>query len=175
LIDKTIEVISANGIGRIEDSVTNGLQLVMANKAFSFKVLKKEGARGNSYAFEVHQGEIHGPIHETFGGTLSNLIALLLRVMMIKRFGLAKFLVVDEAFNHISSDRLPKTSELLKTLASSGGYTIIAITHQPILAYAADVVYRGIPGSKDGDPSTLIRLSQRELAELNFDQFREAA
>src|ERR1039457_6971036 len=49
LIDRTIEVISSNGIGRIESTVTNGLRLVLADPEIAFKVLKKEGARGNTY------------------------------------------------------------------------------------------------------------------------------
>jgi DNA repair ATPase RecN len=164
LIGKTIEVIASNGIGQIEATVTNGLRLVLPERDIAFKVAKKEGARGNTYSFEVHQGEVHGPILETFGGTVANVVSLLLRVLVIKRFRLAKFLAFDEALNHVSIKHLPKTSELLKTLASSG-YTIMAVTHQPILAFAADHVYSGIPGEGD-EPPTLIKLNQSEIAEI---------
>ena len=164
LIDKTIEVISANGINRIESTVTNGLRLVFADSDLAFKVIKKEGTRGNSYSLEVAQGEVHGPILDTFGGSVANVVSFLLRVILIKRFHLAKFLVADESFNNVSSLHLPMVSQLLRTLASDGGYTIMAVTHQPILAASADRVYRVVAGVST--PPTLLRLTDSEILEI---------
>ena len=146
LIDKTIGVVSANGIGKIESTVTNGLQLVFSNPDYCLRVIKKETARGNNYYLEVYKGAVAGPVLSTFGGGVSNVIAFLLRVIMIKRFKLGKLLVVDENFNNVSPKYLPKVSELLKTLADDGGYTIFAISHQEALSDAADHFYTVYPG-----------------------------
>ena len=145
LIDKTIGIVSANGIGKIESTVTNGLRLVFDNPDYGIRVIKKETARGNNYSLEVYKGEISGPAQSTFGGGISNVIAFLLRVIMIKRFQLGKLLVVDETFNNVSPKYLPKVSELLKTLADDG-FTIFAISHQAPLADAADHAYTVYPG-----------------------------
>lgn len=79
---------------------------------------------------------------DSFGGGPVNVIAFLLRVIMVKRFKLAKFLALDESFNNVSSDYLPLVSEMLQKLCREHGFTILAVTHQPVLAGAADRVYR---------------------------------
>lgn len=163
LIDKAIEVISANGVGRIETTVTNGLRLVFDDPTLGLKILKKEGARGNSYEPVGQQGEVEGPFLDTFGGGIVNVAAFLLRIIMLKRFKLARFLVLDESFNNVSAQYLPMVSELLRSLARDGGYTIFAVTHQPILALAADRIYRVVPG-EDGAPPTILQTTASELA-----------
>lgn len=165
LIDRTIMVVSANGIGRIESTVTNGLNLVFAGQEpMAFRVMKKEGALGNSYELEIQQGAVHGPILDTFGGGVANVTSFLLRVMMLKRFKLAKFLVLDESFNNVSGQYLPMVSELLRSLAHEGDFTIFAVSHQAVLAAAADHVYRAIE-NPDGPP-LLQRLTSAQMAEI---------
>jgi DNA repair ATPase RecN len=165
LIDGAIQVVSANGIGVIEQLVTTGLRLVFDDPSMSFIVVKKEGARGNSYELEVQIGELRGPILETYGGGVANVVAFLLRVILINRFQLAKFLIVDESFNNVSVEFLPMVSELLKQLTQARDYTIFAVTHQPTLAAAADNVYRVVPHL--GAPPTLHKLSETEVARLS--------
>lgn len=161
LIDKTIEVVSANGVGRIETTVTNGLRLVFADPTLALKVVKNEGKRGNSYELIGKQGDVEGPFLETFGGGIANVASFLLRVLMLKRFKLAKLLVLDESFNNVSVNNLPRVSKLLKVMVDEGGYTIIAVTHQPILALAADNIYRATP-NPDGPP-TLEKITHGEV------------
>ena len=166
LIDGTIAVISANGIGRIESSVTSGLQLVFADPTLSFVVSKKEGAKGNSYFFEVIQGSVRGPILETFGGGVANVVSFLLRVIVHKRFKLGKFFFVDEGFNNVSASRLPIVSDLLHSLTTDSGYTIFAVTHQPVLASAANHVYQVVPNA--GAPPTLRLLGPGDIEDLMY-------
>jgi DNA repair exonuclease SbcCD ATPase subunit len=161
LIDRAIQTISANGIGRIEGIVTWGLRMVFQNDTYGLRIVKKEGQRGNTYELEPYCGEVHGKASDTFGGGLSDVISLLLRVMMIERFGLARYLFVDEAFKQLSAEYLPNLSELLQALCTKRGYTIFAITHQKALACAADNVYRLVP-QKDAPP-VLHRLDQNAL------------
>jgi ABC-type multidrug transport system ATPase subunit len=59
---------------------------------------------------------------------------------MIQRFKLNKLIILDEAFNNVSADRLPKVSEMLKSLCDDHDYTILSITQQSLLACAADRV-----------------------------------
>jgi DNA repair ATPase RecN len=139
VIDRAITIISANGIGKIESIVSGGLQLIWPE--LSFVIEKKEGVRGNSYRLLGRKGNITGPLMDTFGGGIVNVVAFLLRVIMLKRFKLYKFLAVDESFNNVSAEYLPAVSEMLQTLCSKHSWTILAITHQPILATAANNVY----------------------------------
>lgn len=144
LIDRCIELVSATGIGKIESIVSGGLQQVFKDdkEPISFLVEKKETARGYSYRLLCRQGETTGSPMTAFGGGVQNLCAFLLRVIMIKRFRLAKFIVLDESFNNVNGARNQRRlSEMLRTLADDFGFTILAITGQKRLAAAADRIY----------------------------------
>jgi DNA repair ATPase RecN len=163
IIDRVITIISANGIGKIESIVSGGLQLIWPN--LSFVIEKKEGARGNSYRLLLRRGKIVGPLMDTFGGGSINVVAFLLRVIMIKRFKLAKFLAIDEGFNGVSAHYLPRVSAMISKLCHDHGFNVLAVTHQPILASAADIVYEGIPGEGEVLP-VLKQLGPLEVALL---------
>ena len=144
LIDRCIELVSATGIGKIESIVTGGLQQVFKDdrEPISFLVEKKETARGYSYRLLCKQGKTIGSPMVAFGGGVQNLCAFLLRVIMIKRFKLAKVIVLDESFNNVNGARNQRRlSEMLRTLADDFGFTILAITGQKRLAEAADRIY----------------------------------
>jgi len=64
----------------------------------------------------------------------------------------------------VSADYLPTVSALLKTLTDKHGYTILAVTHQPILADAADAVYQVTP--QEGKPPLLHKVEGLELETL---------
>jgi DNA repair exonuclease SbcCD ATPase subunit len=164
LIDRAIQIISANGIGKIESIVTAGLQLVFKDPQMGLLVEKKEGARGNTYRLLVRQGEITGEPMSTRGGGVVNIVAFLLRVILIKRFKLAQFIVLDESFNNVSPDYQPRVSELLHEMCQKFKFTIFAITHQPRLIRQADAVYR--VSAVKGQPPVLRRLEGQELEDL---------
>jgi len=142
LIDRCIQIISANGIGKIESIVSGGLQMVFGDKTMGLVLNKKDGARGSSYELLMRHGDFIGKPMDSFGGGPVNVISFLLRVVMVKRFKLAKFLALDEAFNNVSEGHLGLVSEMLQKLCHDHGFTILAVTHQPVLARAADRVYR---------------------------------
>ena len=165
IIDRCIQIISANGIGKIEGIVSDGLRRVFNDPTLSLVVEKKSQARGNVYRLLVKQGdcEPYDPMN-SFGGGVVNVVALLLRLILIKRFKLAKLIVLDEQFNNVSAEYLPTVSALLKTLTDKHGYTILAVTHQPILADAADSVYQVVV--ETGKPPALHKVEGLELEAL---------
>ena len=144
LIDRAIQIISANGIGKIESIVTAGLQLVYNDPHMGLVVEKKEGARGNTYRLLVREGEFTSDPLNSRGGGVINVISFLLRLILIKRFKLAQFIVLDESFNNVSPEYQPQVSELLHEMCSKYKFTIFAITHNQQLVSRADNVYRVI-------------------------------
>jgi hypothetical protein len=162
IIDRVITIISANGIGKIESIVSGGLQIAFP-QPYEFVIEKKESARGNNYRLLIRKGNIMGPLMSTFGGGVVNVAAFLLRVIMIKRFRLSKFMAVDESFNNVSEHFLPQVSAMMTKLCHDHGFNILAVSHQPILASAADIVYEVIPGD---ETPLLKRLDVLELAAL---------
>lgn len=170
LIDRCINVVSANGIGKIESIVTAGLQQVYKDEdePLYFIVDKKDTARGYNYRLLVKQGQTIGNPMTTFGGGIQNVCAFLLRLIMIKRFKLAKTIFLDESLNNINGARnQSRMSKMLHTLANDFGFTILAVTGQKRLAEAATHIYEVVPGH----PAPTLRLkdydsiSESELAD----------
>ena len=142
--DKVIEKVAAQGVGRVEQVVTQGLQLVFG-QMISCVLEKRVLAKGTTYAVKIKVETENGPViddpMEAFGGGPVNMIAFLMRMLMIHRFKLAKFMVLDEAFNNVSVSYLPEVSALLKSLTDEHGYDILAITHQTPLSAQSDRTY----------------------------------
>jgi DNA repair exonuclease SbcCD ATPase subunit len=153
LIDRCIEFISANGIGKIESIVSAGLHKVFQDDTLGLVVEKKETARGYSYRLLIRHDETLGNPMDSFGGGVQNTVAFLLRVILIKRFKMAKMIVLDESFNGVSAhdystfgNYLPQVSAMLETLTKDHGFTILAITQEPKLAANAKHIYEVVPG-----------------------------
>ncbi len=153
LIDKAIEAVSKDGIDRLVSVVSAGLQRVFQRDDLWLVINKKESARGALYEIKCRAGKIEGPFLETFGGGYANVAAFLLRLVISRRFRLAKLMVLDEAFNNVCAEDLPAVSTLLATLCRNYGYTILAVTHQDTLAQAADQIYRAQFGTDDDGPT----------------------
>jgi DNA repair exonuclease SbcCD ATPase subunit len=174
LIDRAITTISANGIGKIESVVSGGLQKVFKKKSYGLVVEKNEGARGTNYELKIKKGPVVGEALGTFGGGISAVASFLLRVLMIKRFKLRKFIVVDESFNNVSPRDQPAVSEMLKKLVDDHGYTILMITHQSRLIGSADKVYEAVPQPHDAPP-LLRQLTRAEIDEIAVNGLHFAA
>ncbi len=163
ILDRCIQLVSANGKGKIERIVSDGLRRVFGNDHIGLVVEKKETSRGNSYRLLVKKGETVGNPMDSFGGGVQNVVGFLLRVILIKRFKLAPFIALDEQFSNVSPEYQPKVSEMLKTL-SKLGFTIFAISHQPTITSAADTIYE--VRNDEGFPPRLIRQSNGEQTTL---------
>ena len=159
VMDRAIQIISANGIGKIETVVSDGLKLIF-DSDYKLLIERKEGAKGDSYRIMLEKNGFIAPPIGTVGGGIVNVISFLLRVIMIQRFKLAKLIVLDESFNNVSPEFLPKVSEMIKTLCDDYGYCVLSITQAHGLAIAADRVYVVENGP------LLRELRQEELDEL---------
>lgn len=147
-IDRCIQIVSVNGIGKIEGMVSDGLQRVFGvDSKLRFVIDKKETARGISYRMLVRKGETLGNPMNSFGGGIQNVVGFLLRLIMLKRFRLAPFLALDEQFSNVSPEYQPNVGQLLKTLAGMG-FTIFCVSHQPLITATADQVYEVQPHSE---------------------------
>ena len=129
---------------------------------------KKETARGYNYRLLCKQGMTIGNPMTTFGGGVQNVCAFLLRIIMIKRFKLAKVIFLDESLNNINGSRnMARMSKMLHSMANDYGFTILAITGQKRLAEKATRIYK----VTSGIPSPTLRLqsydsiNEEELAE----------
>lgn len=160
-IDRCVQIVSSNGIGKIEGIVSDGLRRVFGNDQLGLFIEKKDTARGNTYRLLVRKGDTVGNPMDSFGGGVQNVVAFLLRIILIKRFKLAPFIALDEQFSNVSTEYQPKVSEMLKVLAQKG-FTIFAISHQPTITSAADIIYEVVVD--DGFPPALRKVSSERPA-----------
>jgi DNA repair exonuclease SbcCD ATPase subunit len=170
LIDRCIQVISANGISKIESIVTGGLRLVFNDPQLGLIVEKKEGKRGNSFELLMKKGDVVGVPMDTFGGGPCNIVSFLLRLILIKKFKLAKFIALDEAFNNVGKDGgdLTRTATMLRQLCDDHGFTLLITTHERAeagLISAANNVYRVF--IEDGKPPVLKKVNALEAQTEN--------
>jgi DNA repair exonuclease SbcCD ATPase subunit len=145
LLDKCIEIVSSNGIQKIESIVSHGLQLVFEDSNLRLFIDKRETTRGNSYRLLIKNQNTTGNPMDSFGGAVQNVVAFLLRVILVKRFKLAKLLILDEQFSNVSEDLQPKISALLDTMTKKFGYTLLTVSHQPLITQEASLVYKLLP------------------------------
>jgi DNA repair exonuclease SbcCD ATPase subunit len=169
-LDRCIQIVSANGIGKIESIVTDGLQRVFGRTDLGLVIEKRETARGNTYRLLVQKGETVGNPMDSFGGGVQNVVGFLLRIILIKRFKLAPFIALDEQFSNVSSEYQPQVSRMLKTLAGLG-FTIFAISHQPTITAAADIIYE--VATEEGHPPLLRKVDGPRLDELRGSSLGE--
>jgi len=169
-IDRCVQIVSANGIGKIEGIVSDGLRRVFGNDQLGLFIEKKETARGNTYRLLVRKGATVGNPMDSFGGGVQNVVAFLLRVILIKRFKLAPFIALDEQFSNVSAEYQPQVSRMLKTLAGLG-FTIFAISHQPTITSAADIIYEVLV--EEGRPPLLHKVDGPRLDELRGSSLGE--
>lgn len=139
-LDRCVQIVSSNGIGKIEDIVSDGLRRVFGNDKYGLVIEKNETKRGNSYRILVRKGKTVGNPMDSFGGGVQNVAAFLLRIILIKRFKLAPFIALDEQFSNVSPEYQRRIASLLKTM-SKLGFTIFAVSHQPMITAGADAVY----------------------------------
>lgn len=93
--------------------------------------------------------EIEGDGMDAFGGAVTTIQSLLLRVSLILKRGLRPLLILDETFPAVDGDRVDILVDFLKVLCKRLEMDILCITHDSSIAEGADIGYRISP-SKHG-------------------------
>lgn len=110
--------------------VNYGLHTVFPDQPLALSLGLTE-KRGGPWAdvLVTHRGAT-GPVLDTFGGGPASVIAFLLRLVTIKRCGLAPVLLLDEPFAMVSANYRDLVARLLRELADKAGLTILMVTHE---------------------------------------------
>lgn len=93
--------------------------------------------------------EIEGDGMDAFGGAVTTIQSLLLRISLILKRNLRPMLILDETFPAVDGDRVEILVEFLKILCSRLDMDILCITHDPTIAENCDIGYKITP-TKDG-------------------------
>lgn len=123
-------------------TVSHGLSLVFGRE---YELRIKTKLRGDSptVEFSLLHDDLETDILDAEGGGVVVLTAFLFRVLLTlsTQPPLAKVMLLDEPFAHLSPEFRPAAAALIRRLVTDAGLQIILITQEPEYIDAADLAY----------------------------------
>lgn len=143
LIDREV----ADGAKSVEKLLTEGLQAVFDDQDLSVRA-DTEVQRGRvSVDLLTVQKKADGTVTEgvsrsAFGGSVTTVQSILLRIIVALRRGLRPILVLDESMAALDSNYVQNMGRFLGLLCQRMGMDILLVTHNQTLIEVADTCYR---------------------------------
>lgn len=147
LLRSLIDAEITEGVKAIETLQTEGVRAVFDDQEITVRA-EIEVLRGKVNVSLVttqkkENGDvIEGVSLEGFGGAVSTVQSVLLRLALIFRRGLRPVLFLDESLPAFDERYVLNMAAFLKTLCARMGVDILLVTHNPVLVEAADRAYR---------------------------------
>jgi len=156
LIEKEVE----DGVKTYISLLDQGLKAIFPEQDISqtaeiTKVRGKVSVRLKTLVKGKDGIEVEGEGLDTFGGAVSTVQSLLLRVSLLLKRGLRPVLVLDETFPAVDENRTELLVDFLKALCKKLDMDILCISHKSSIAESADLAYR-VKATKDGAVFTKI-------------------
>lgn len=133
--------------GDIEGVLSDAVRLVYGeNYSISIDYSVKRGLSAVDFMMEIKNSKntVLRPIKEGFGGGVSDVVSVPLRLMVLSKGNKDGnlFCAFDESYKHLDDERIPAVSSFLRELIDQLGVQMIFITHQPEFADNADKVFK---------------------------------
>ncbi len=140
--------------GKVEALVDAGVKYVFGAH-YSFKVKSELSGKQLRTKFYIEEDGLELNILDAAGGGIGDVVAFLLRVVMLvlRRPAQNRVLILDESLKFLSSEYLSKMATFIPEMAQNLGVQIIMTTHRPELIEAATTL---IQVSKDGKESKAV-------------------
>lgn len=153
-LDRLLQMLQAEAVGKVEQLVTHGLQVVFPDQKISFRFEVTTKFRAPWLEPRLIHNGVEGPILDAFGGGPASVAAFILRVVVISRMNLAPLILLDEPFAWVSQEYVDRVGVLLKDLCKSLGLTIVMVSHQTAFLQHADRAYQA-EGDSHGSSGTV--------------------
>jgi len=143
LIDQEVTV----GVQAVEQLQTEGLQAVFDDQDIRVKA-QVEVQRGkvsvDLITMQTHPGgaEVEGLSNDAFGGAVSTVQSVLLRLIIVMRRGLRPLLLLDESLPAFDNNYVTNMGNFLSTLCKRLDMDILLVSHNSSMVDAADKAYR---------------------------------
>lgn len=143
LIDREVN----EGIEAVEKLQTEGLQTVFEDMDLKVKsVVDVQRGKVSVDLFTV-QTQPDGTVTEAvstdaYGGSVTTVQSILLRIIVILRRGMRPLLLLDESLGAVAESYVPAVGGFLRKLCERLDMDILAITHNPVLVEQAHKAYR---------------------------------
>jgi ABC-type thiamine transport system ATPase subunit len=83
-----------------------------------------------------------GLSREAYGGAVTTVQSVLLRIIVLLKRGLRPILIMDESLPAFDSTYVDNMGLFLKTICARLGIDILLVSHNPAMVEAADRAYR---------------------------------
>jgi DNA repair exonuclease SbcCD ATPase subunit len=121
--------------------VTEGLQTIFHDQDLKFNVNVTQKRKKVNVEFETVQGSHKGQALESFGGGVAAVESLLMRILVVLKTGLSRYLILDESLASLSEEYIDTMSAFLRKLCSHFDMNILLITHNRSFSEHADNSY----------------------------------
>lgn len=143
LIDREVTF----GVQAVEELLTEGLQVVFNDQIIKVKSSVDVHRGKVSVDFITVQEQADGTItegisRESFGGAVTTVQSVLLRLIVITKRGLRPVAFLDETLPAFDSVYVYNMGTLLKTLCVRLGIDILLVSHNPAMLESADRAYQ---------------------------------
>lgn len=124
---------------KIETLVNSGLSSIFDD---SLKLVIDSSVKYSKTTFKLqvsHNGVIG--MEKSHGGGVLSVVAFILRIVVTLLTDKRKFLIFDESLSMVSIGYQEKLSQFIRKLCDDLGFTILLVSHQPVLGDCANVKY----------------------------------
>jgi chromosome segregation ATPase len=149
LLNKTVELfhflldrLIYSGVESISEIVTEGLKAIFHDQEIAFKGEISTKRNLTNVEFKTAQDGVEGPALEAFGGGVSSVESLILRLLVILKTGLARFVLLDESLAALSEQYDEAAATFIKQMCAKLNMDILLITHKPQYLDFADTAYQ---------------------------------
>lgn len=142
LVDREVNL-SVQAVQRL---LTEGLQAVFPDQNLS--VLAKVELQRGKVAVDLVTNQVHGSVtieggcNDAFGGAVTTIQSVLLRIFILLKRGLRPVLLMDETLPAFDGNYVHNIGAFLALVSKQLGVDILLVTHNQALVDAADHVYR---------------------------------
>lgn len=147
LLRRLLDLEVTEGIRSVEKLLTEGLRDIFFDQSLSVRI-ETEDSRGKIGVSVVTVSKeddgkiIEGQAEEAFGGSVTTLESLLLRIAVIFRRKMRPLLLLDETLAAIADKYVDRAAVFLSTLAERLGLDILLVSHDDAFVNAAKLAYR---------------------------------
>lgn len=122
--------------------VTEGLQAIFVDQDLEFEIVVSQKNGKVWVDFETLQDGVRGPALRSFGGGVSSVESLLLRLLVLLKTGLAKYLILDESLAALSEHYVEAAGSFIRKMAEELDVNVLLITHNQAFLEHAHTAYK---------------------------------
>ena len=143
LIDSEVN----EGVRAVEELLTEGLHAVFEDQDLSVRAEVSVAHGKVSVEFVTVQKQADGSVTEglsrdAYGGAVTTVQSVLLRVIVTLRRGMRPVLFMDETLPAFDANYVNNMGNFLRTLCTRLGYDMLLVSHNPAMVDAATHAYR---------------------------------